>query len=82
MLSLELPRLENILSPSTGLMGEVGEVGERGEREPRSKEELGDLAGGSPGETGDDGEGGGSLRKCWHWEVEHCETQGLAHKSK
>jgi len=59
VLSLELPRLENILSPSTGLMGEVGEVGERGEREPRSKEELGDLAGGSPGETGDDGEGGG-----------------------
>jgi hypothetical protein len=60
VLSLELPRLENILSPSTGLIGDVGDVGERGEREPRSKEALGDLVGGSPGETGDEGEGGGN----------------------
>ena len=57
MLSLELPRLENILSPSTGLMGEVGEVGERGEREPRSKEELGNFVKASLGET--DGKGRG-----------------------
>ena len=58
VLSLELPRLEKILSPSIGLFGEVGDVGERGERDPRSQQELGERAGGSPGETGDEGEGG------------------------
>ena len=58
VLSLELPLLENILSPSTGLFGEVGEVGERGERDPWSKHEFGERGSGRPGEWGDEGEGG------------------------
>lgn len=59
MESLELPLLEKILSPSTGLLGDVGEVGDRGDRDPRSQQEFGERAGGSPGESGDEGEGGG-----------------------
>ena len=61
VLSLELPLLENIRSPSTGLFGDVGEVGERGDRDPRSQQEFGERAGGSPGESGDAGEGGKRL---------------------
>jgi len=57
VLSLELPLLENILSPSTGLFGEVGEVGERGDLDERSQHEFGERTEGSPGESGVDGEG-------------------------
>jgi len=58
VLRRELPRLENILSPSAGLTGDVGEVGDRGERDLRSEQEIGEREGGRQGDDGEEGECG------------------------